>query len=142
MFALVLIQVQSEIRKAWTRFQLTHHGSFRPMSCLGRNTMGGNHANTSSSSVSRARESVGSQQHMHEVRCKVETRRLPVDETPLNSETDKAEKQPLTNGKTVCIKSSAAPPASLRPIISNGSSSNEDPRDCEKGLSSDGFRVE
>ena len=61
-----------------------------------------------------------------------------VDETPLDSLSDTAERQPLTNGRDVHGKG-----LEVQPIMSNGSSSNEgDSRDDSgNSLIKDEYRV-
>nr|KAG5704099.1 hypothetical protein BaRGS_017603 [Batillaria attramentaria] len=104
--------VQSEIRKTWQRFRLTHQSDFRS-SCRLRSN-----CNTLTSYMSRTRESVGSL-HVQDMRGKADGRACSyplVEATPMDCVSDAAERQPLANGKVAhfhCFEQ--------QPIMSNGS---------------------
>lgn len=104
-------QVQSEVRKTWHRFRLTHQRSFHP-----RGSGRFPNCNTLTSYMSRTRESLGSL-HVHDMRGRPDGRACNdtlIDETPLTS-IEAAERQPLANGKPSHFHS-----LEDQPLASNG----------------------
>ncbi|XP_025095429.1 secretin receptor-like isoform X2 [Pomacea canaliculata] len=104
-------EVQSEVRKTWHRFRLTHQRSFHP-----RGSGRFPNCNTLTSYMSRTRESLGSL-HVHDMRGRPDGRACNdtlIDETPLTS-IEAAERQPLANGKPSHFHS-----LEDQPLASNG----------------------
>ncbi|KAL8563606.1 hypothetical protein ACOMHN_024707 [Nucella lapillus] len=132
-------EVQSEVRKTWARFRLNHQRTFSRESCRSR-TAGGS---TYTSYLSRARESIGSFQHVQDLRGKPDgwpcSYTAVLDETPLASLGESsAERQPVPNGKGVHITG-----LEIQPMLNHVSSTNEAecPEDGGNDVARDNIRV-
>ncbi|XP_076461572.1 secretin receptor-like isoform X2 [Babylonia areolata] len=123
-------EVQSEVRKTWARFRLTHQRTFSQESCRSR-TAGGS---TYTSYMSRARESVGSFQHAQDLRGKPDGRPCSytavMDETPMASLCEAAPRHPSSstpNGKLAHTAAEEAGGGGLevQPMLNHVSSEGE-----------------